>query len=488
MRAIEKQQRQLGETEISKVTFDPKSRDDIPQLLRGLQHIYCNPEIREEVFKILETAIPEGVDRNNGRPGMELWKIFVLGTLRLNLNCDYDRVHELANNHRTLRQMLGHGMVDNEDTYNLQTIKDNVSLLTPEVLDKINQVVVKAGHTLVKKEEEKLRGRCDSFVVKTDVHYPTDINLLYDAARKVIQLIAALCLVLGLSDWRKSAYNIRQIKNLYRKAQKLKLSTSKDPEKQAEQQKRIVEAHQNYLNLVISFLEKAEKTLAMFRETYGLSEADLSEIQRYMDHALRQIDQIVRRVLKGETIPHEEKVFSVFEEHTEWVSKGKAGVPVELGLRVCIVEDQHGFILHHNVMEKQTDDEVAVSIIEQTQARFPELIACSFDKGFHSPCNQEKLQDLLDFPVLPRKGKLSKTRQEIESSEEFVGARRQHSAVESAINALEVHGLDRCPDHGIHGFKRYVALAVVGRNIQRLGALLRKREAQSRRRKMPKAA
>ena len=268
----------------------------------------------------------------------------------------------------------------------------------------------------------------------------------------------------------------------------MKRSTSKDPEKQAEQQKRTVEAHQNYLNLVISFLEKAEKTLAMFRETYGLSEADLSEIQRYMDHALRQIDQIVRRVLKGETIPHEEKVFSVFEEHTEWVSKGKAGVPVELGLRVCIVEDQHGFILHHNVMEKQTDDQVAVSIIEQAQARFPELVACSFDKGFHSPSNQEKLQGLLDFPVLPKKGKLSKTRQEIESSEEFVRARRQHSAVESALNALEVHGLDRCPDHGIHGFKRYTALAVVGRNIQRLGALLRKRESQSLKRKKQKAA
>ena len=56
-------------------------------------------------------------------------------------------------------------------------------------------------------------------------------------------------------------------------------------------------------------------------------------------------------VLAGETIPHEEKVFSVFEEHTEWISKGKAGVPVELGLRVCVLEDQHGFILHHRVME-----------------------------------------------------------------------------------------------------------------------------------------
>ena len=84
---------------------------------------------------------------------------------------------------------------------------------------------------------------------------------------------------------------------------------------------------------------------------------------------------------------------------------------------------------------------------------------------------------MADFLVLLIKGKLSKTRQEIESSEEFVGARRQHSAVESALNALEVHGLDTSPDHGIHGFKRYTALAVVARNVQRLGTLLRKRES-----------
>ena len=65
-----------------------------------------------------------------------------------------------------------------------------------------------------------------------------------------------------------------------------------------------------------------------------------------------------------------------------------------------------------------------------------------------------------------------------EAEPEFVHLRRQHSAVESAINAREVHGLDKCPDHGIHGFKRYVALAVGVRNIQRLGAVLREQDQQ----------
>ncbi len=202
------------------------------------------------------------------------------------------------------------------------------------------------------------------------------------------------------------------------------------------------------------------------------------EIEGFMAHAERQIDQIRRRVIQGQTIPHDEKVFSIFEPHTEWVSKGKAGVPVELGVKVCLLEDQYQFILHHQVMEKQTDDQVTVPMVSCAKRRFPQLVACSFDKGFHSTANQVALQDHLTLIALPRKGKLSKSAQELEQSADFVRARRAHSAVESAINALEVHGLDVCRDHGITGFKRYVAWAVVTRNIHRIGALLWQQEQQ----------
>lgn len=143
-------QKQLGEVDISAIRFNERSRDDIPRLLRGLQNIYIRQELRQEVFQILEQMIPENVNRNNGRPGMDLWRVLVLGALRLAINCDYDRLLELANEHRTLRQMLGHGSYD-EYTYRLQTVCDNVALFTPEILDRINQVVVKAGHQLVKK-------------------------------------------------------------------------------------------------------------------------------------------------------------------------------------------------------------------------------------------------------------------------------------------------------------------------------------------------
>ena len=94
-----------------------------------------------------------------------------------------------------------------------------------------------------------------------------------------------------------------------------------------------------------------------------------------MAHAARQIDQVRRRVLEGQVIAHEEKVFSIFESHTEWVSKGKAGVPVELGVKVCILEDQHQFILHHQVMQRQSDDQVCVQMVVQAKNRFPKLNA-----------------------------------------------------------------------------------------------------------------
>jgi IS5 family transposase len=260
-------------------------------------------------------------------------------------------------------------------------------------------------------------------------------------------------------------------------------STAQKEAKREAKRQQIEAAYQTYLGQAEAYLERARHTRDRLQIGRSVPEDLLAPLDGYMAHAERQIEQIRRRVLQGETIPHHEKVFSIFQPHTEWIVKGKAGVPVELGLRVGVVEDQHGFILHHQVMEKRTDDQVAVPMVEQTKARHPELSSVSFDKGFHSPQNQADLKEILGRVVLPKKGKRSKADTERESDPEFIRLRRKHSAVESAINALEVHGLDRCPDHGIDGFKRYVALSVVARNLQQLGALLRKREAEAEKRK-----
>jgi len=486
MRVVQNEQMQIGEVDISQIKFDPRSRDDIPKILKGLQHLYVTIELREKIFELLEREIAPQVDKRNGRPGMALWKILVCGVLRLDLDADYDRVCELVNHHNTIRQMLGHGAF-NEETYHFQTLKDNVSLFTPELLDKINKIAVDAGHGLVKKKAgEALLGRCDSFVVETNVHFPTDISLLYDAMRKVITLIADLCDRHGASDWRQHAYNVRHVKRFMRAAQNKKRGKAQSTQRQAQREALIAKAHQDYLEVAQRYLDKARDTLGVLAQQGLSSPWDIVmvlQIEGFMDHAARQIDQTRRRVIVGEVIAHEHKVFSIFEPHTEWISKGKAGVLVELGVKVCILEDQHQFVLHHQVMQKQTDEQVAVSMVGEAKKRFPNLAVCSFDKGFHSRENQSALKEQLEQVVLPRKGKLSSQAQALEQSPAFIKARRKHSAVESAINALEVHGLDRCPDHGIGGFKRYVALAVVSRNIHRIGAILWRQEQERAKRK-----
>jgi hypothetical protein len=495
MRQVINPQLQFGEQDISAIALDFRSRDDIPRILAGLQYIYVNPQLREEVFAILAEVLPEGADgkgkvsAETGRPGMEQWKILVLGTLRLGLNADYDRILELANEHATLRQMLGHSDWADETRYSLQTLKENLRLFTPEILDRINQVVVRAGHQLVKKSpEEGLNARADSFVAETDVHYPTDLNLLLDAVRKAIETCAQLCRGEGLSDWRQSKHNIRKLKRLYRRLQSLKRSTAKDPDKRAARQAEIEQACRDYLALAEQFLTRARDTRAKLHIGLDLPAALLADLDRYIAYGELLSDQVRRRILHGERIPHEEKIFSIFEPHTEWINKGKAGVPVELGLRVAICEDQHGFILYHQVMEKITDDQIAIALIQATCARFPEVESASMDKGFHSPANQKGLAEIVPLPVVPKKGKCTAAERERERDPEFIRLRRRHSAVESAINALEAHGLDICRDHGIDGFKRYVALAVVGRNLHRLGAILLEQEAERERRRRPRAA
>ena len=413
-----------------------------------------------------------------------MWKVLVLGTIRLNCDWDYDKLKEMADNHATLRQMLGHGSSWGDNyKYPLQTLRDNVSLLTPEILNKINEIVVKAGHKIVLKKEENLKCRCDSSVVKTNVHYPTDINLLFDAIRKVITLIAFAFELEGIKGWRKYEYNIKAIKRAFRKAQNLKRSTSKKESVKEKRIELIKAAHIAYIGLAESFILRAENSITELEEQNFLFIDLINEIERYIAHSKRQVDQIERRVIKGEKIPHEEKVFSVFEEHTEWISKGKAGVPQELGLRVCILEDQFGFILNHIVMEKITDEKVAFPIVFEAKKAFPNIKSCSFDKGFYNPRNKRFLNFMLDLSILPKKGKLSLKDKEEEEAPDFQEGRRQHSAVESAISALQNHSLDRCPDHGIDGFKRYVSLGVLARNLQILGNILQQKEQKRARRK-----
>lgn len=285
-----------------------------------------------------------------------------------------------------------------------------------------------------------------------------------------------VCLECGITDWRQGKYNFKKVKKLLRITQNLKHSTSKNPEKKAQRQELIKNAHKEYIAFAGTVIEKTEKSISKVSTDDIFIFSKIENIKKYIYYAKTFTNQIQRRVLNGEKIPHEEKIFSIFQEHTEWISKGKAGISQQLGLRVCVLKDQFGFLIHHRVMEKETDEKVAIPIIFEAKEKYDNIKSCSFDKGFHSPANQIELSKILETVVLPCKGKLSEKRKEIENSEEFKKYRRHHSAVESSISALQNHGLKKCKDHGIKGFKRYVGFAVVARNLQIIGHELQQKE------------
>lgn len=462
MRQLFQQQLKLTAFTDNELIGNLNTRDDIDKIVLGFNEILKTPLLRTNILEKLENAL--NLPRELGREGMDYWKIFVFGTTRVALDEDYDRLQNLVNNHSALRKIVGHGDLDGHKKYSLTTLKDNLRLLTTDLLDEINTLIVTHGQNVIHpySTNNALNCRGDSYVAKTNVHYPTDINLLYDAVRKIIEMVAQTCSENNIAGTRQYKHNRAALKALMHRARKSKKAKKSETAKGA---------HQAYIDFALQLLEKAKVQLALMQDE-GILPLRQQELNRYQSYAAIFIDQIDRRVMKGETIPHQEKIFSIFEPHTEWVSKGKAGVPVEFGIKLAVVQDQHQFILHHHVMDNQQDVNVAVEVAKAVKKKYGEIDSLSFDRGFWSPENELELNTIVRKVVIPKKGYRNQERQAIESDKEFKKFRHKHSAVESGINALQTHGLEKVPDRGIDGYKRYISLGVVGYNIHRLGNIL----------------
>jgi IS5 family transposase len=160
---------------------------------------------------------------------------------------------------------------------------------------------------------------------------------------------------------------------------------------------------------------------------------------------------------------------------------------VELGLLLLVTTDQYQFIVDYKVMEKQRDAAQVSGLCERIKRHYPgeNIGSHSFDKGFWSKDNLATLQQAgIEQVVLPKKGRHNKEDKERESGPEFKKLRNAHSAVESNINMLEHHGLNRCMDKGLDGCKIYVGLSVLAYNLHILGnAFKAKAKADEERRK-----
>ena len=475
MRDVMKVDPEYGGIFIEEIEINLDSRHELPKILLGLQTLYCNEPLRQRLHQLLQDEVLPGVDLNNGRPAMGLWQALVLAIVKQGAGMDFDQLQDTANCHEKLRQMLGHSKwLDSQ--YTMQQLVNNVALFSVEFLGKVSALVVEAGHELEGQGPgEMLHGRCDSFVVETDVHFPTDVSLLFDAVRRVLQLMHKACKRHSVCGWRQHKHLQKKLKRLYNRIRKSR-----------QWQARPAAVHE-YLSCCAKLAQRAGHTLGELREVgvEGKLYEDIAEFKGYAD---KLADQVERRVLHGEVIPQSEKMFSVFEPHTRWIAKGKAGRPVELGVPLCIMEDQHRFILHHEVMWKGEDVDYAVPMVKATQQRYAGLHQCSFDRGFHSPDNRQQLDELLEVNVLPAKGKLSKVAKRRELEGPFKAARQQHPAVESKINDLEHRGLDRVRTHGAKGFERTVALSVLACNVHRYGQLVLERLRQKERHRLKLAA
>ncbi|MBJ7883027.1 transposase, partial [Gelidibacter salicanalis] len=297
-------------------------------------------------------------------------------------------------------------------------------------------------------------------MVKTNVHFPTDHNLLWDAARKCIEIGCSLAKTQNIEGWRKALDWKKRVKIEFRKLQKTKKSGGRNKEL------RLKYATENYLDITKILQKKMVEFQAVFAPKTLAQELAFIELEYYFAMLIKHMDLVERRLVKGEKIPHNEKVFSLFEPHTKWISKGKAGVVAEFGEKHLIVTDQNNFIVLSHIIADTPDATFTVDIAKQLKEQFGNRMASlSFDKGFSSKEIIKELEGIIPNAVIKQKGKPNKERKEIEGTENFKTLNNAHNAVESNINQLTYHGLDKCRDKGKINFNKYVSLAVLSYNL-----------------------
>lgn len=488
MRKRFEQQLTIGQLPIEETQISSKRKSAVDELLAALKEIYCNQEYNQQVFSILERYIQQK-KKATGRRGMDLWIIFVLAQLRLCLNISYEMLFNLANNHHTLRHLMGVERAFGYERieFEYQNIYDNVSALNDEMVKELNAVILDFGHQRVfkKKENTALRLKTDSFVVESNVHFPTDYNLLWDCARKCLDCVSKF---LGkyndIEGWRKIANWQYEMKGLMRELGKASSSGGKGKEE------RVVRAARKYLTKARALLSKLDEQLPDFPVNDEMDILLVIALEHFMALLDKHVDMVERRVLKGEKISHAEKMFSIFETYTEWIKKGKLQPNVELGKKLAITTDQFDLIVDYKLMHQSQDRDILLEVADRLLNKY-RISTWSFDKGFWNKDNKALLELEVPRVIMPKLGKRTKKEEEEENSRSFKRLKNKHSAIESNINELENRGLDRCPDRGFHHYSRYIGLGVCAYNLKKIGRqiLNMEREAIKKvKQPLPKAA
>jgi hypothetical protein len=473
MRKPFSRQRRLDCSSPENVSLNFECRHEIIPILRGLQHIYSQPVLRDEILELVAQDVnPESRD-DCGRPGMDYWHILVLSAVRLGCDLDYDALQDLAEQHRALRHIMGLGDWD-EESFHFRRIHDNICLVRPETVAAIDHLIVGEGHRLAPEAAKKIRA--DSFVMETNIHYPSESTLIRDGIRKVIELALVQAEARNLPGWRQHEHLLGKVQKLTRRIERI--AARKGPDYQT----RLKKPYRQLLQVSGKILRKAHCLCEALDASDGdsLLVCQVQQLRIFMERTQQVRQTARRRVLKNEKVPNEEKLFSIFEPHTQLYKRGKAGEPEQFGRLLLVYEDVAGFVVHHYLLPRDKGDRDV--IVEQTKVLQVllngKMQSLSLDRGFHTPENQVQLSKIVTHPCLPKPGAKQAAQQEATATIQFRQARQRHPGVESAIGALQSgNGLKRCRDHSEIGFERYLALGILGRNLHTLGRLLIAQEA-----------
>jgi len=465
---------------IGEVKLNLECRDEIIPILRALQHVYGKAELRHDLLTLVGNDVNSDSDHKVGRRGLNYWEITVLAAARLGCNLDYDKLQDLAENHRSLRQIMGIGDWQEEVDFDWRRIEDNLSKLRPETLKKINDLVVQAGHEQKPKAIESVRG--DTFVVETNIHYPTESTVIGDGLRKIGQLAAKLAKLKGMAGWRQTKHLLRKIKKLVHQIGQASRAKGQGADRLKPGYKKLLGLAKDLLGRARHLLrsvgfspDRPGFTLEKLKSGQMVLTLPEEEILHYVILTEKVCDNARRRVLQGETVANEDKMHSIFEPHTELIKRGKQPNPIQFGHNVLVMEDAEGFVVDYRVVDNGVlDQDLVVPVMKKLQEHFDGKIkSASFDRAFHTPENQKGLAEIVKTPCIPTKGEEKGRQQQKEGTVAFRKARQHHPGVESIIGALQAgNGLERCRDKSKEGYERYVGLAMLGRNLQALGKLL----------------
>jgi IS5 family transposase len=434
---------------------------------------------QKEMIERVRSDLVRGLKKpGSGRNGLTAPQVLRSLVLMRVKNWDYRELRERIADGLMLRQFADFycARVPQHDAFQRGFIR-----LTPQTLKAINDLVVQAAVDLGLEDGTKLR--VDTTVVQTDIHHPTDNTLLWDVVRVVTRLVRRLGKLLKLRRIKGFRDRTRSARRRMYEIQRM--TTRQRDEEQTGTYRELIGIAEEVVESARMALEKTSKTRGKDMLADMAVEEIRKDIEHYCDLGSQVIDQARRRVLNGEQVPNAEKIYSIFEPHTDLIKRGKVRTPIEFGHKVFLAESAQGLITQYEVLKGNPSDEihVAPSLDRHMEAfgRVPELYGS--DRGFFSEQNIASCaQEGVKVVCIPQRGgKKTPEREAYEKSADFKQGQRFRAGIEGRISVLfRGRGMKRCLAEGHERFELWVAAAVLANNLMNIAALLTRRPSRRR--------